>query len=217
MMVMISDESYPGWKTVYRGSISTTWADVYALEESMPLWLLEYVLFNKAVVPPASKISFVLLPWPNPDPDGEQLPELLNVYVTLLADHASWLTIDHFQRAIEINREQISSGTETDPSCRYPYSENCLELITSQVQEKLEKLCSTTSSTSASSVETPIPGSPSGNAFRIQAEETYEILCNDTVLSLDMILAAVRQYFWRQSSELTMYYRLRSHPSGGAG
>lgn len=81
-MVMMSDESYPGWKTVYRGSVSTTWVDVYALEESMPLWLLEYLLLNKAVVPHASKISFVLLPWPNPEPDGEQLPELLNVYVT---------------------------------------------------------------------------------------------------------------------------------------
>ncbi|KAF8136388.1 hypothetical protein EV363DRAFT_1428786 [Boletus edulis] len=177
MMVMMSDESYPGWKTVYRGNISTTWADVYALEESMPLWLLEYVLFNKAVVPPASKISFVLLPWPNPDPDGEQLPELLNVA-------QSKLTASKFLR---------------------------VRKLTHHVQEKLEKLCSTTSSTSASSVDTPTPGSPSGNAFRIQAEETYEILCNDTVLSLDMILAAVRQYFWRQSSELTMYYRLRSH------
>ena len=82
-MVIMSDESYPGWKTVYRGSVSTTWADVYALEETMPLWLLEYVLFNKAAVPPPSKISFVLLPWPNPEPNGEQLPELLNVYVTL--------------------------------------------------------------------------------------------------------------------------------------
>lgn len=94
-MVMMSDESYPGWKTVYRGSVSTTWADIYALEESMPLWLLEYVLFNKAVVPHASKISFVLLPWPNPDPDGEKLPELLNVYVMLRADYASCLSLNY--------------------------------------------------------------------------------------------------------------------------
>lgn len=84
MMVMISDESYPSWKTVYRGNVSTTWADTHTLEETMPLWLLEYLLFNKAAVPHASKISFVLLP--NPDPDGEQLPELLNVYATFRAD-----------------------------------------------------------------------------------------------------------------------------------
>lgn len=96
MMVMMSDESYPGWKTVYRGSVSTTWADIYTLEESMPLWLLEYVLLNKAVVPHASKISFVLLPWPNPDPDGEKLPELLNVYVISRTDYASCLSPNHF-------------------------------------------------------------------------------------------------------------------------
>jgi len=92
-MVMMSDESYPGWKIVYRGSVSTTWADIYALEESMPLWLLEYVLLNKAAVPPASKISFVLLPWPSPDPDGKQLPELLNVYVTSRANCVSCLSL----------------------------------------------------------------------------------------------------------------------------
>lgn len=79
-----------------------------------------------------------------------------------------------------------------------------------QVQEKLEKLCSTASSTS---VDMPKSSSPSAKTFRTRAEETYEILCNDTVLSLDMTLAAVRQYFWRQSSELTMYYRLRGSPA----
>ena len=56
----------------------------------------------------------------------------------------------------------------------------------------------------------PPPGSPNTDNFRTRAEETYEILCNDTVLSLNMTLAAVRQYFWRQSSELTMHYRLRN-------
>ncbi|KAH0830595.1 hypothetical protein J3R83DRAFT_2050 [Lanmaoa asiatica] len=176
MMVMMSDESYPSWKAVYQGSVSTTWADTHALEESMPLWLLEYVLLNRAVVPPASKISFVLLPWPNPDPDGEQLPELLNAA-------QSKLTASKFLR---------------------------VRKLTHHVQEKLEKLASTANSTSTSSVDTPTPDSPTTKNFRTRAEDTYEILCNDMVLSLDMTLAAVRQYFWRQSSELTMYYRLRN-------
>lgn len=38
-------------------------------------------------------------------------------------------------------------------------------------------------------------------------EDAYEILCNDAVLPLDMTLAAVRQYVWRQTGELVMYYR----------
>ena len=52
---------------------------------------------------------------------------------------------------------------------------------------------------------------------RKPAEETYEILCNDTVLSLDMTLAAVRQFVWRQSGELVMYYRRKGvEPGVGA-
>ncbi|KAG6332035.1 hypothetical protein ID866_7055 [Astraeus odoratus] len=78
MTIMISDESYPGWKTVYRGSVSSTWADVYTLEETIPLWLLEYLLLNKTSPPLNVKLSFVLLPWPNPELGGETLPVLLN-------------------------------------------------------------------------------------------------------------------------------------------
>ncbi|KAJ7623186.1 hypothetical protein FB45DRAFT_797112 [Roridomyces roridus] len=59
------------------------------------------------------------------------------------------------------------------------------------VQDKLDKM-------------TPPP--PAG-APRPHAEDLYEILCNDVVLPLDMTIAAVRQYVWRQSAELTMCYR----------
>ncbi|KAI6166983.1 hypothetical protein EDD17DRAFT_1773978 [Pisolithus thermaeus] len=77
MTVMISDEYYPGWRTVYRTSVSNM-SDTYTLEETLPLWLLEYLLMNRAPPPPNVKLSFVLLPWPNLEPGGEQLPELLN-------------------------------------------------------------------------------------------------------------------------------------------
>ena len=40
-----------------------------------------------------------------------------------------------------------------------------------------------------------------------RAEDVYEILCNHQVLPLDMTLAAVRQFVWRQAGELVMYYR----------
>lgn len=60
----------------------------------------------------------------------------------------------------------------------------------SQVQEKLEKL------------DPPPPDAP-----RPRAEDLYEILCNDVVLPLDMSIAAVRQFVWRNSNELTMCYR----------
>lgn len=44
----------------------------------MPMWLLEYLLVNKAPVVPIMKIGFVLLPYQSKEPDAEQLPELLN-------------------------------------------------------------------------------------------------------------------------------------------
>ena len=44
-----------------------------------------------------------------------------------------------------------------------------------------------------------------------RAEDAYEILCNDQVLSNDMTLAAVRQFVWRQSGELVMYYRRKAY------
>jgi WD repeat-containing protein 48 len=53
--------------------------DVRILEEVLPMWLLEYLLLNKAPPAPVPKLSFVLLPWPSKDPDVEQLPELLDM------------------------------------------------------------------------------------------------------------------------------------------
>jgi WD repeat-containing protein 48 len=51
---------------------------VQALEEAMPMWLIEYLLMNRMPpIPAPIKISFVLMPWPTKDPE-ERLPELLN-------------------------------------------------------------------------------------------------------------------------------------------
>ncbi|KAH7889662.1 hypothetical protein F5I97DRAFT_1996070 [Phlebopus sp. FC_14] len=175
MTIMMSDESYPGWKTIYRGSVSSTWTDIYTLEETMPLWLLEYLLFNKLVTPQSVKISFVLLPWSNPDPTGVQLPELLNTA-------QSKLTASKFLR---------------------------VRKLTHHVQDKLEKLSEGSNSSSSSPVDPSITNLLNPRNHRGRAEELYEILCNDLVLPLDMTLAAVRQYFWRQATELTMHYRLR--------
>ena len=75
--LLISEEASPSWTTLYRGTVSSAYHDMHALEEAMPTWLLEYLLLNQASVP-QNKLSFILLPWANKDPDGEQLPELLN-------------------------------------------------------------------------------------------------------------------------------------------
>ena len=73
--LFVSEEDYPVWKTIYRGTVASTSMDMLVLEDAMPIWLLECLLMNKMPPVPVHKISFVLLPWPH---DGEPLPELLN-------------------------------------------------------------------------------------------------------------------------------------------
>ncbi|KAJ7890547.1 hypothetical protein B0H14DRAFT_2689773 [Mycena olivaceomarginata] len=158
ILLLIEEEAAPGFTTVYRGTVGSTAADAHVLEESMPLWLAEYLLLHRMPsTPPQIKISFVLLPWVGKDSSEEQLPELLNTT-------QSKLTASRFLR---------------------------VRKLVAHVQEKLEKM------------DHPTPS----DAPRPRAEDLYEILCNDVVLPLDMSIAAVRQYVWRQSTELTMCYR----------
>lgn len=70
--------------------MSTTWADVHKLESTMPLWLAEYLLFNRIPGPPAMKVSFVLLPWAGTDSGYDVLPELLNSLVDLFKSRAAY-------------------------------------------------------------------------------------------------------------------------------
>lgn len=61
--------------------------------------------------------------------------------------------------------------------------------------------------TPRSSSDRSVTPSAGARPDRPRPEESFEILCNDVVLPLDATLAAVRQYTWRQSGELVMYYR----------
>ena len=51
--------------------------DARTLEETMPMWLLEYLLTNKVPNLPVTKVGFVLLPYPARKGE-DQLPDLLN-------------------------------------------------------------------------------------------------------------------------------------------
>jgi len=76
-VIYISEETSFGWTTAYRGTVGTTGLDARVLEETMPMWLLEYLLANKVPMVPVTKIGFVLLPYPVRKGE-EQLPDLLN-------------------------------------------------------------------------------------------------------------------------------------------
>ena len=49
-----------------------------------------------------------------------------------------------------------------------------------------------------------------GRKAEKKAEDLFEILCNDQILPIDMTLAAVRQFVWRQASELVLHYRRKA-------
>lgn len=86
--------------------------------------------------------------------------------------------------------------------------------LTHHVQDKLDRIMGgriSAVNTPRSSFDTR---SPSRNDGRPRPEETFEILCNDVVLPLDMTLAAVRQFVWRSSGELVMHYRRRTATAG---
>jgi len=76
-VIYISEETSFGWTTAYRGAVGTTGLDTRDLEETMPMWLLEYLLTNKVPLVPVMKLGFVLLPYPVRQGE-EQLPDLLN-------------------------------------------------------------------------------------------------------------------------------------------
>ena len=125
-----------------------------------------------------------------------------------------------FQRTIKAHGEPL-------PACQEANRTRTLLRITLrqtltphlQVQDKLDKLSGGAQSpanlsTPRSSIERRSIASGRGREHdgRPRPEEQYEILCNDALLPLDMTLAAVRQFVWRQSAELVMHYRRRAPP-----
>jgi hypothetical protein len=68
------------WTPIFRRVVASAGMDMRALEEAMPLWLLEYLLLNQYPPVLPLKTSLMLLPWRRPDPN-QQLSELLNTCV----------------------------------------------------------------------------------------------------------------------------------------
>ena len=76
--LIIAEEQPAGWVSNYRGTVASASTDTAALEDAMPVLLLEYLLLGKAPMVQVTKIGFVLLPYPSKESGEEQLPELLN-------------------------------------------------------------------------------------------------------------------------------------------
>ncbi|KAI0820850.1 hypothetical protein BC628DRAFT_1422525 [Trametes gibbosa] len=194
--INISEEAPSGWVTLYRGSISSTGTDARLLEEVMPMWLLECLLQNKVPTIPITKISFVLLPYN--EPDGEQLPELLNTAQSKLTA-SRFLRVRKLTNHVQDKLDRLAAGTHSPGN---PISPSVSAAATPRSSFDARSMSSRTRGDHASP--------------RSRAEDQYEILCNDVVLPLDATLATVRQFVWRQSSELVMHYRRKRQTTPAA-
>ena len=72
--LLVAEERTPGWAIVYRGTIASagTTEGLAALEDALPVWLLEYLLLGRTPQVVIVKIQFALLP------GEDSLPELVN-------------------------------------------------------------------------------------------------------------------------------------------
>ncbi|KAH6904034.1 hypothetical protein BKA70DRAFT_1299328 [Coprinopsis sp. MPI-PUGE-AT-0042] len=199
-VVLLSEEATPTYKTLYRGLVASTHHDLRILEEAMPMWLAEYLLLNKLPpTAPLAKLSFVLLPW-NKSSEAEPLPEVLNSSQMKLTA-SRYLRISkilvHVRTFKTRSRRKLEKGSKTESRAGSVRSSVDSSYQAAQARAQQQK--------------TPQP----------RAEEVYEILCNEAILPIEMTLAAVRQYVWRQSAELVMYYRRKAVASpslsNGAG
>ncbi|KAF7356603.1 WD-REPEATS-REGION domain-containing protein [Mycena venus] len=188
ILLLIEEEAAPGFTTVYRGTVGSTAADAHILEESMPLWLVEYLLLHRMPsTPPQIKISFVLLPWVGKDSSEEQLPELLNTT-------QSKLTASRFLRVQKlVVHVCLVSATAFSP-----------------VDSSIILCAGARKSWRRSTRRRQMLRGPAPRIFMRFCATTW-------CYPLDMSIAAVRQFVWRQSTELTMCYRRNREMSAYRG
>ncbi|KAJ7446692.1 hypothetical protein FB451DRAFT_1536921, partial [Mycena latifolia] len=129
IVLLVEEEAAQGFTTLYRGTVGSTAADTHALEEAMPLWLVEYLLLNHMPsAPPQVKISFVLLPWVGRDGE-ETLPELLNTA-------QSKLTASRFLRVRKLVvhvQEKLDKLDPPPPDAPRPRAEDLYEILCNDV------------------------------------------------------------------------------------
>ncbi|KAH9958413.1 hypothetical protein BC827DRAFT_1219400 [Russula dissimulans] len=202
--LLVAEERAHGWATVYRGTVASAGSavDVAALEDVMPVWLLEYLLLARAPQVAIVKIQFALLP-------GEDtLPELVNPNQTKLSA-SRFLRVRKLAAHVQERMETLGFGTSgpgTPPpppsrpsshsSHATTHADGTAQAASQQEQQQQQR----------------------GRSHSVaRPEDVWDIVCNDTVLSPNVTLAVVRQYVWRQAGEVVLHYRRkRTQPPAAA-
>ncbi|SNX83705.1 uncharacterized protein MEPE_02412 [Melanopsichium pennsylvanicum] len=245
--VIISQSSADAgsWEAVYRGLVSCTGDDTEVLEQSAPMWLLDYLLSNHVNVREPVKLSFTLTPWkpPNSHADGfggygpdtiQPMAEMPTGNARLTATRclrikkacsyvAEKLDLAAPRsRAASINASRRSS-VDANAAKRGAEAPTVTNVAPSgaagtSVQQNTVKggIGAGLSMTKADSQSKTPPLGGSGwtgeeESNLMAPHELIEILCNDTVLPVDVTLAQCQRFFWRSSGDIRLEYRTKKN------
>ncbi|KAI9438924.1 WD40 repeat-like protein [Lactarius indigo] len=160
------------------------WAIVYRGTVASAGTIDDYLLLGRAPQVGVVKIGGV--------PGDEVLPELVNTSQTKLSA-SRFLRIRKLAAHVQDKIEKMSVGTRSMTASPHPSPRSSMDAHGhSRAQTSLSP--------------TPIAHE---HQHHPPPEDIWEIVCIDTVLPINMTLAAVRQYVWRQSGEVVLYYRRR--------
>ncbi|KAM0793263.1 hypothetical protein ACM66B_000725 [Microbotryomycetes sp. NB124-2] len=202
--INISEEKDQGaaWQVTYRGLVGTGRADLSALEQKAPMWLMDFLLGNRVLTREPVKLSFLIHPWRGGDQPNSHMPELPNANARLTANRSLRLKkvtsyvadkldlVGHRRRSRTSSIGGVSDGGTSSSSSHHSTSEGSVK-----------------SSTDAAVAS----GAAAVTGFErpFVAEEEIEILVGDIALPVTMTLAAARTFYWKQGGDLVVHYRLR--------
>ncbi|KAF8493727.1 WD40 repeat-like protein [Russula emetica] len=202
--LLVAEERAPGWAIVYRGTVTSagTTEDLTALEDALPVWLLEYLLLGRTPQVAIVKVQFALLP------GEESLPELVNPNQTKLSA-SRFLRVRKLAAHVQERIEALGAGSPGPPSSQHtsPRSSSSLDPPHNQNQNRSPRTILTAPQAAAAAVLHEQQNKLPSDQPLSRPDELWEIVCNETVLPHNMTLAVVRQHVWRQSGEVVLHYR----------
>ncbi|KAK4058019.1 hypothetical protein OIO90_000758 [Microbotryomycetes sp. JL221] len=197
--INISEEKDQGaaWQVTYRGLVGTGRADLSALEQKAPLWLMDFLLGNRVLTREPIKVSFLIHAWRGDKPQLH-MQELPNTNARLTAN-----------RGLRLKKVTSYVADKLELTGNRRHSR------TSSIGGVSDGGTSSSSSHSSSSTSAADMTNNNGGGFAeatFVPEQSIEILVGDHVLPLNMTLAAARSFYWKQGGDLMVHYRFKKAP-----
>ncbi|UTT96985.1 hypothetical protein NDA17_004669 [Ustilago hordei] len=218
--VIISQSSADAgsWEAVYRGLVSCTAEDTEILEQTAPLWLLDCLLHNHVNSREPVKLSFTLTPYKPADikSDGfggydlntaHPMPEMPIGNARLTATRCL-----RIKKACSYVAEKLELSAPRSRTAS----------INASRRSSVEKKIATPAAVGSGAGLNMTPAAPQEKWSQAEGQEggeamaphdMIEILCNDTLLPVDVTLAQVQRFYWRSGGDVKLEYRMK--PIGG--